>query len=196
MQNSSGQPLTSMSESTELMIGAAVLVVLIIVIYLIWKWYSAPTTTPAAASMVVRQNVVRGASSTAGSDQVNFGGSRLNAHQDVVANLMFQHEHGVNPPYSGEYMAGATEEENELILAGQLSPDSSVADLDIAPGYQKGHHKNHTNSKHKMELGNLHQQVKKLQAIVKTSATTPAVVNAVESVGMATKSALTSATSM
>lgn len=184
--NSSGLSFSSMSESTELMVGAAVLVVLIIVIYLIWKWYNAPATpTTPAATMMNKQAVVstRGPA-PASSDQVNFGSSRIANQQDSIATIMHQHNFGKSPSYAdyGEAM----QEEQELVLAGVFDGDMSVAQMDGAPN---PHMRNVNSNKHLQHVTNISKQVDVLSTAISNVNSSPAVKQQLDKVKSAIKDA-------
>ena len=186
MENKSGLGLSSMSESTELMVGAAVLVVLIIVIYLIWKWYSKPAAPPAAATMTNRALTQRGSASTSSSDQVTFQDSSLSKQANYIGAHVYQHQHGVDMPRPRD-MAGVGQEYDDLVTAGVFDPDMTVDQLDGMVAEARSGHKNQQLMSLHHDVNELSKSVAHLTQAVKQGNHSPAVHAAVNKVDNSAK---------
>lgn len=186
MENKSGLGLSSMSESTELMVGAAVLVVLIIVIYLIWKWYTAPVVTPPApaATMANRAVTIRGSSSTANSDNVNFQNSALVKSVDDILAHGYQHKYGTHPPRPHD-APGVDLEYKDLVSAGVFDPDMTVDQLDGLDMENRSSGQNQRLMSLQHDVNDLSKSVAQLTSAVKQSNNSPAVRAATDKVNNA-----------
>ena len=183
-----------MSESTELMVGAAVLVVLIIVIYLIWKWYQTPAAAaPAAGSMAnaaSRALVIRGGSNTTDSDNVNFQNSTLVKSVDDILAHGYQHKYGSHPPRPHD-APGVDLEYKDLVTAGVFDPDMTVDQLDglgaeDRPSGQHPHY--HRLMNIQQEMNDHSKNVTNLLNVVKQGNVSPAVRMAADKVDASSKS--------